>query len=136
MRVEGVGQGLQSGLLEPAASAAASASRRCCRRHRCVGPQVLDGVAVTAAEQAAARNRYAGRLTLHFLEERLGHRLFDRIRDLDCSGLRIRDVGAVFLSEELEGLQVRAAARRGAGGVGWLRWRWRGGGSSEVKAKS
>ncbi|GLI61365.1 hypothetical protein VaNZ11_003728 [Volvox africanus] len=67
--------------------------------------KVLDGVAVTAIEQAAAKNKYAGRLTADFLEERLGHRLFDRIRDLDCSGLRIRDVGVVFLMEDLEGLQ-------------------------------
>ncbi|GFR51283.1 hypothetical protein Agub_g13641 [Astrephomene gubernaculifera] len=67
--------------------------------------KVLDGVAVSAVEQAAAKNRYAGRLTADFLEERLGHRLFDRIRDLDCSGLRIRDVGNVFLSEDMEGLQ-------------------------------
>ncbi|KAG2444570.1 hypothetical protein HXX76_001315 [Chlamydomonas incerta] len=67
--------------------------------------KVLDGVAVAAAEQAAAKNRYAGRLTADFLEERLGHRLFDRIRDLDCSGLKIRDVGSVFLGEDMEGLQ-------------------------------
>ncbi|GIL49189.1 hypothetical protein Vafri_5338 [Volvox africanus] len=67
--------------------------------------KVLDGVAVSAIEQAAAKNKYAGRLTADFLEERLGHRLFDRIRDLDCSGLRIRDVGVVFLMEDLEGLQ-------------------------------
>ncbi len=79
-------------------------------------PQVLDGVAVTAAEQAAAKNRYAGRLTADFLEERLGHRLFDRIRDLDCSGLKIRDVGSVFLSEDMEGLQV---GDRGRGGPGY-----------------
>ncbi|GLC71381.1 hypothetical protein PLESTF_001109300 [Pleodorina starrii] len=67
--------------------------------------KVLDGVAVSPSEVAAAKNKYAGRLTADFLEERLGHRLFDRIRDLDCSGLRIRDVGVVFLMEDLEGLQ-------------------------------
>lgn len=67
---------------------------------------------MTAAEQAAAKNRYAGRLTADFLEERLGHRLFDRIRDLDCSGLKIRDVGSVFLSEDMEGLQVGRECRK------------------------
>lgn len=39
-----------------------------------LAPQVLDGVAVSAVEQAAAKNKYAGRLTADFLEERLGHR--------------------------------------------------------------
>ena len=61
----------------------------------------------SAACPVAPASRYAGRLTSDFLEERLGHRLFDRIRDLDCSGLKIRDVGSVFLAEELEGLQVK-----------------------------
>jgi len=51
---------------------------------------VLDGAPIEAAEQAAAKSRYSGRLTLEFLEERLGHRLFDRIRELDVSGLKVR----------------------------------------------
>lgn len=67
--------------------------------------QVLDGCVVAAAEQAAARNKYAGRLTLDFLEERLGHRAFDRIRELDCSSLKIRDAGSVFLGDDFAGLQ-------------------------------
>ncbi|EFJ42239.1 hypothetical protein VOLCADRAFT_119475, partial [Volvox carteri f. nagariensis] len=69
------------------------------------GAEKLTNLLELYAEQAAAKNKYAGRLTADFLEERLGHRLFDRIRDLDCSGLRIRDVGVVFLMEDLEGLQ-------------------------------
>lgn len=48
-------------------------------------------------------------------------RLFDRIRDLDCGGLKVRDVGTAFLAEELEGLQVssrrgRSKSKRGGGG--------------------
>lgn len=54
--------------------------------------RVLDGRAIEATEQAAAKNRYAGRLTLDFLEDRVGHRYFDRIRELDISGeLKGRD---------------------------------------------
>ncbi|GAX73782.1 hypothetical protein CEUSTIGMA_g1233.t1 [Chlamydomonas eustigma] len=67
--------------------------------------KVLDGIPIEAAEQAAAKSRYSGRLTKEFLEERLGHCMFDRIRDMDCSQLRIRDVGTVFLAEEFEALQ-------------------------------
>lgn len=56
--------------------------------------QVLDGAPIEAAEQAAAKSKYSGRLTLEFLEERLGHRLFSRIRELDVSGLKVRVVPA------------------------------------------
>ena len=52
-------------------------------------PQVLDGIPIEAAEQAAAKSKYSGRLTRDFLEERLGHAMFDRIRDMDCSGLKV-----------------------------------------------
>ncbi|KAG2449146.1 hypothetical protein HYH02_005893 [Chlamydomonas schloesseri] len=94
-----------------ASAAAAAAAAAACDDYRLYvifnvrKLKVLDGVAVAAAEQAAAKNKYAGRLTADFLEERLGHRLFDRIRDLDCSGLKIRDVGSVFLGEDMDGLQ-------------------------------
>jgi len=67
--------------------------------------KVLDGAPIEAAEQASAKSKYSGRLTLEFLEERLGHRLFDRIRELDVSGLKVRDVGSVFLGPELGLLQ-------------------------------
>lgn len=50
---------------------------------------MLDGAAIDAAEQAAAKAKYSGRLTVDFLEEKLGHRMFDRIRDLDVSGLKV-----------------------------------------------
>ncbi|GMH33137.1 hypothetical protein BSKO_00971 [Bryopsis sp. KO-2023] len=66
--------------------------------------KVLDGQRIESAEQASAKSQYAGRLTLEFLEERLGHRFFDRIRELDISGLRLRDVGRVF-QVEFESLQ-------------------------------
>lgn len=60
------------------------------------------------ASQAAAKSKYSGRLTRDFLHERFHHAMFDRVRDLDCSGLKIRDVGVVFLAEEFEFLQVRS----------------------------
>ena len=50
---------------------------------------MLDGVSVDAVETASARSKYSGRLTLEFLEEKLGHRMFDRIRDLDAAGLKV-----------------------------------------------
>lgn len=54
--------------------------------------KVLDGSSIDAAEQAAARERYSGRLTVDFLEERLGGRSFESIRELDLSHCRIRDI--------------------------------------------
>ena len=55
-------------------------------------PQVLDGVPIEAAEQAAAKSKHSGRLTRDFLEERLGHTMFDQIRDMDCSSLKVDPV--------------------------------------------
>lgn len=63
--------------------------------------------------QAAAKSKYSGRLTRDFLRERFHHAMFDRVRDLDCSGLKIRDVGVVFLAEEFEFLQVRPSGECG-----------------------
>lgn len=57
---------------------------------------MLDGQRIDAVEQASAKSQYAGRLTLEILEEKLGHRYFDRIRELDISILKLRDVGSVF----------------------------------------
>ena len=51
--------------------------------------KVLDGIPIEVAEQAAAKSKYSGRLTRDFLEERLGHGMFDRIRDMDCSTLKV-----------------------------------------------
>jgi hypothetical protein len=50
---------------------------------------------IEASEQAAAKSKYAGKLTLDFLEERVGHRFFEHLRELDLSGFRIRDLGKV-----------------------------------------
>ncbi len=52
--------------------------------------QVLDGTPIDATEQAAAKSKYSGRLTLEFLEEKIGHRMLDRVRDLDVSGVKVR----------------------------------------------
>ncbi|WIA10534.1 hypothetical protein OEZ85_010722 [Tetradesmus obliquus] len=60
--------------------------------------KVLDGAPATAAELATARAKYSGRLTTSFLEEQLGSSCsLTAIRSLDVSGLRIRDVGSVFI---------------------------------------
>lgn len=64
--------------------------------------QVLDGAPIDAAEQAAAKAKYSGRLTTDFLEEKLGHRSFDRIRDLDVSGLKVCVWGAASWGLEAE----------------------------------
>ncbi|DBA66636.1 TPA: Leucine-rich repeat-containing protein 9 [Trebouxia sp. C0005] len=62
--------------------------------------KVLDGVTVEAGEQAASRNLYAGRLTLDSLVERVGHSHFDRLREMDLSGMGLRELGDVFTKEE------------------------------------
>ena len=62
-------------------------------------PQVLDGVPIEAAEQAAAKSKHSGRLTRDFLEERLGHTMFDQIRDMDCSSLKVDPVAPVDLAD-------------------------------------
>ena len=58
--------------------------------------KVLDGTTVESSEQAAARSKYLGRLTVDMLEEQVGHRFFDHLRDLDISNLRLRDVCHAF----------------------------------------
>lgn len=69
---------------------------------------MLDGGAVEAGEQAASRNLYAGRLTLDGLVEHVGHSHFERLRELDLSGLGLREVGDVFTREggHFSGLQM------------------------------
>ncbi|KAG1679410.1 hypothetical protein FOA52_007701 [Chlamydomonas sp. UWO 241] len=67
--------------------------------------KVLDGLPIEASEQATAKSRYSGRLTRDFLQERLGHSLFDRLRDLELSSCKIRDVGSVFMADEFQQLQ-------------------------------
>jgi len=61
---------------------------------------VLDGVTVEAGEQAASRNLYAGRLTLDSLVERTGHSHFERLREVDLSGMGLKELGDVFMREE------------------------------------
>ncbi len=58
--------------------------------------KVLDGTTVESSEQAAARSKYLGRLTVDMLEEQVGHRFFDHLRELDISNLRLRDVCHAF----------------------------------------
>lgn len=62
--------------------------------------KVLDGVGVDNTEQAAARDRFSGRLTAEFLEEKIGHTYFEAIRELDLAQCRIR---------EIEGLRYASA---------------------------
>ena len=52
--------------------------------------KVLDGVGVDAAEQADAHKKYSGKLTQEFLLEKIGHKYFEHIRELDLSSCRIR----------------------------------------------
>ncbi len=61
---------------------------------------MLDGVTVEAGEQAASRNLYAGRLTLDSLVERTGHSHFERLREVDLSGMGLKELGDVFMREE------------------------------------
>lgn len=53
-----------------------------------------------AGEQAASRNLYAGRLTLDSLVERVGHSHFERLREVDLSGMGLKELGDVFTREE------------------------------------
>ena len=55
---------------------------------------------VEAGEQAASRNLYAGRLTLDSLVERVGHSHFERLREMDLSGMGLKELGDVFTKEE------------------------------------
>ena len=59
-------------------------------------PKVLDGAGIESAEQAVAKERYAGRLTVDALVEKVGHNFWEHVRELDLSRSKIR---------ELEGLQ-------------------------------
>jgi Leucine-rich repeat (LRR) protein len=54
--------------------------------------KVLDGLSIASEEHAAAKERYSGRLTVDFLEEKLGATKLDSIGDLDLSSCRIRDI--------------------------------------------
>ena len=52
---------------------------------------MLDGLGVESSEQAAANDTYSGRLTEEFVVEKLGHKFFDHVSELDLSSNKIRD---------------------------------------------
>eukprot|EP00949_MAST-11_sp_MAST-11-sp1_P004981 g4981.t1 len=54
--------------------------------------KVLDGVGVDINEQQQARAKYSGKLTSEFLAEKIGHKYFEHIRELDLSSCRIREI--------------------------------------------
>jgi Leucine-rich repeat (LRR) protein len=67
--------------------------------------KVLDGSGVEATEQAVAKNRYAGKLTRDYLEDKIGQRYFDHLRELDLCQMRVRDIGDVFFASDFEQLE-------------------------------
>ena len=67
--------------------------------------KVLDGAGIEATEQAVAKNRYAGKLTRDFLEDKVGRRYFHSLRELDLCQMRVRDIGGVFFAEDFEQLE-------------------------------
>ena len=54
--------------------------------------KVLDGTGVDINEQHSAREKYSGKLTAEFLAEKIGHKYFEHIRELDLSSCRIREI--------------------------------------------
>ena len=62
--------------------------------------QVLDGAPVEAGEQAASRGQYAGRLSLDALLERIAPARLESLRELDLSGMALKDLADVVMNEE------------------------------------
>ena len=63
--------------------------------------KVLDGLSIEATEQAQAKAKFAGKLTLELLEDKIGEQYYyERTTELDLSGLKIRDLGGIFLGQE------------------------------------
>jgi len=58
--------------------------------------KVLDGRGIEAEEVATAKQRFAGRLTLDFIEERLGDIVLQDLQELEITGARIRDISTAF----------------------------------------
>ena len=54
-----------------------------------------DGVGIEAAEQSLAKERFAGRLPLEVLVEKLGHSFWHHGRELDLSRSKIRELDAL-----------------------------------------
>ena len=52
-----------------------------------------------AGEQASSRSQYAGRLTLDNLVDRVGHSRFESLRELDLTGMALRDLADVVTQE-------------------------------------
>jgi len=52
--------------------------------------KVLDGQGITSAEYYAAKDKFAGKVTVDFLAEIIGHEDFQSIYELDLNGCRIR----------------------------------------------
>ena len=62
-----------------------------------------------AGEQAASRNLYAGRLTLDSLVERVGHSHLERLREIDLSGMGLKELGDVLTRDDgtlFRGVQI------------------------------
>eukprot|EP00741_Cyanophora_paradoxa_P011210 tig00020554_g10830.t1 len=62
--------------------------------------KVLDGVGIEAGEQSAAREKYSGKLTPELLVERVGHKFFEHVRELDLSGCRIKEIAGCIAPDE------------------------------------
>ena len=62
--------------------------------------QVVDGAAVEAGEQASSRSQYAGRLTLDNLLERIAPTRLESLRELDLTGMALKDLADVLVKEE------------------------------------
>jgi Leucine-rich repeat (LRR) protein len=68
--------------------------------------KVLDGLGVESSEQAAANDTYSGRLTEEFVVEKLGHKFFDHVSELDLSSNKIRDTANCITGEVFGNLRV------------------------------
>ncbi|GBG23854.1 Leucine-rich repeat-containing protein 9 [Hondaea fermentalgiana] len=62
--------------------------------------KVLDGVGIERTEVAAARERFAGRLSLEFLTDQVGHRFYEQVHELDLSQSKLRDIEKGCLTGE------------------------------------
>jgi len=57
--------------------------------------KVLDGVGIESTEQSVAKERFAGRLTVEVLVEKLGHSFWQHVRELDLSRSKLRELDAL-----------------------------------------
>jgi hypothetical protein len=62
--------------------------------------------------QKALSNMYSGRLTEEFVVEKLGHKFFDHVSELDLSSNKIRDTancitGEIFGKDQPPSFQIR-----------------------------